>query len=115
MLTIAAVAFVTVLGGVLPAIVLAAPEAEEDASLIQPLPLRVRFVNELPNNSIELFWENHDSAPDDPVNRRILEAIIPPRGGVHDSSTYVGHGKYYNDLLISLLFCFERKIRCVNF
>lgn len=83
MLTFAAVAIVTVLAA-----------AEEDAFFIQALPLRVRFVNELPNNSIELFWENHDSAEDDPVDRRILEAVIPPRGGVHDSSTFVGHGKY---------------------
>lgn len=105
MLTIAAVAFVSVLGGVLPAVVLAAPEAEEDASLIQPLPLRVRFVNELPNNSIELFWENHDSAPDDP-NRRILEAVIPPRGGVHDCSTYVGHGKYIYITIFSFHYYF---------
>ena len=76
------------------AVLLAAAE-EEVSSQPPPPPLRVRFVNELPNTSIELYWENHDhaAADDDPNNRRRLEAIIHPRGGLHDTSTFVGHGK----------------------
>lgn len=70
----------------------AAAAAVDDTS-IQALRLRVRFVNELPNTSIELYWENHAYPADDPVNRRRLEAIVPPRGGWHVSQTFVGHGK----------------------
>lgn len=67
--------------------------AGDDASIQA---LRVRFVNELPNTSIELYWENHAYPADDPVNRRRLEAIVPPRGGWHLSQTFVGHGKHHN-------------------
>lgn len=54
--------------------------------------LRVLFVNQFPNKSIELFWENHNLAADHPDRRR-FEAVIPPRGGWHKSETYLGHGK----------------------
>lgn len=57
--------------------------AEEEA-------LKVLFVNQFPDKTIELFWENH-AFPDDHPDRRRLEARIPPRGGWHSSDTYVGH------------------------
>ena len=83
----------------------AAAVVEEGIASSQPQPLRVRFVNELPNTPIELYWENHNYAADDPVNSRILEAILIPRGGLHVSNSFVGHGK---DVLVLLsLRCLE--------
>ncbi|KAL7526808.1 hypothetical protein ACHAWF_001920 [Thalassiosira exigua] len=53
-------------------------------------PLRVMFVNQFPDRTIDLYWENH-GFPDDHPDRRRLEAKIGPRGGWHASETYVGH------------------------
>ena len=75
------------------AIGVAAAAVEDGIASSQPQPLRVRFVNELPNTPIELYWENPNYAADDPVNRRLLEAILIPRGGLHLSDSFVGHGK----------------------
>lgn len=87
------------------AIGVAAAAVEDGIASSQPQPLRVRFVNELPNTPIELYWENHNYAADDPVNSRILEAILIPRGGLHVSNSFVGHGK---DVLVLLsLRCLE--------
>lgn len=75
----AAVAFLAVVGNT-PAFVGA---QDEDS-------LRVMFVNESPDKTIDLYWENHgfdDNHPD----RRRLEARIAPRGGWHASETFVGH------------------------
>jgi len=48
------------------------------------------FVNELPTETIELFWEN-TSLPDDHPDRRRLTGLIPPRGGHVYSETTEGH------------------------
>lgn len=53
-------------------------------------PLRVMFVNQFPDTIIDLFWEN-PAYPDDHPDRRVLEARIHPRGGWHDSETFLGH------------------------
>jgi hypothetical protein len=55
--------------------------------------LKVMFVNQFPDKAIDLFWENHKFDPGHP-NRRRLEATIPPRGGWHKASTFVGHGTF---------------------
>ncbi len=54
-------------------------------------PLRVIFVNQSPDKTIELFWENHKLDTNHPDRRR-LEAVIAPRGGWHKSETFLGHG-----------------------
>lgn len=56
-------------------------------------PLSVIFVNQSPDKTIELFWENHAFDNGHPDRRR-LEATIPPRGGWHKSKTFLGHGTY---------------------
>ena len=56
------------------------------------LPLRVMFVNQFPDEAIDLYWENHAYSNDHPERRR-LEARIAPRGGWHASETFFGHGK----------------------
>ncbi|KAL7536284.1 hypothetical protein ACHAXR_007047 [Thalassiosira sp. AJA248-18] len=53
-------------------------------------PLKVMFINQFPDTTIDLFWENH-ALPDDHPERRSLEARIAPRGGWHASETYFGH------------------------
>lgn len=58
-------------------------------------PLSVIFVNQSPDKSIELFWENHELADDHPDRRR-LEATIAPRGGWHKSQTFLGHEFSYD-------------------
>lgn len=65
-------------------------------------PLRVIFVNQSPDKTIELFWENHN-LDNNHSDRRRLEAVIPPRGGWHKSETFLGHGKYisYDEYLCS--------------
>lgn len=55
-------------------------------------PLRVMFVNQFPDQAIDLYWENHAYSNDHPERRR-LEARIAPRGGWHASETFFGHGK----------------------
>jgi len=58
-------------------------------------PLRVMFVNQFPDQAIDLYWENHAYSNDHPERRR-LEARIAPRGGWHASETFFGHGKCFN-------------------
>mmetsp|Transcript_2760 Transcript_2760/g.5049 ORF Transcript_2760/g.5049 Transcript_2760/m.5049 type:complete len:320 (+) Transcript_2760:99-1058(+) len=53
-------------------------------------PLKVMFVNEFPDKTIDLYWENHSFDAEHP-ERRKLEARIPPRGGWHASETFNGH------------------------
>lgn len=53
------------------------------------------FVNQFPDKAIDLFWENHKFDPGHPDRRR-LEATIPPRGGWHKASTFVGHEFSYD-------------------
>ena len=59
-------------------------------------PLRVMFVNQLPETTIDLYWENH-AFNDDHPDRRRLEARIAPRGGWHASETFYGHGECSSD------------------
>lgn len=56
------------------------------------VPLRVMFVNQFPDQSVDLYWEDH-KYPHDHPDRRKLEARIPPRGGWHASETFLRHGK----------------------
>jgi len=49
--------------------------------------LETIFVNQFPDTPIDLSWENHNGGP---VKRK-FEARIPPRGGWHASSTFLGH------------------------
>jgi len=53
-------------------------------------PLTVKFVNEHPTKTIDLYWENHSVDEDHPDSRKI-EASIPPRGAWHQSQTFNGH------------------------
>lgn len=78
-------AFVAVLAAVVCGAALA--NAEDDT------PLRVMFVNQFPETTIDLYWENH-AYPDDHPDRRRLEARIAPRGGWHASETFFGHGEF---------------------
>eukprot|EP00956_Cyclotella_meneghiniana_P013970 scaffold20632_cov67-Cyclotella_meneghiniana.AAC.1 len=52
------------------------------------------FVNEHPKDEITLYWVNPAMREDDPARFKV-EAVIPPRGGVHHSTTYHGHEFYY--------------------
>ena len=63
----------------------AASSSSEESAQSQLQPLRVQFVNELPDASIELYWENPEADLDDPDRRR-FEATIPPRGGSVDDT-----------------------------
>lgn len=47
----------------------------------------VTFVNERPDVSIDLFWENHSNGD------RKLEGTIEPRGGFIRVDSFIGHGK----------------------
>ncbi len=49
--------------------------------------VRAKFVNQLPDTAIEVYWEN----PSDHTHK--FEANIRPRGGWHVSDTFVGHGE----------------------
>ena len=69
------------------------------------VPNTVMFVNQFPDVSIDLYWENHGVADDHP-DRRKLEAKIAPRGGWHASETFVGHGKYLVHIICSCAFYF---------
>ena len=53
-------------------------------------PLSVIFVNQSPDKTIELYWENHQLNSEHPERRR-HEATIAPRGGWHKSRTFLGH------------------------
>ena len=48
---------------------------------------KVTFVNERPDESIDLFWENHSNGD------RKLEGTIEPRGGFIRVDSFIGHGK----------------------
>ena len=77
------------------------------------LPLRVMFVNQFPDEAIDLYWENHAYSNDHPERRR-LEARIAPRGGWHASETFFGHGKSSACLMcVCVLFDIEH-ILCVQ-
>jgi len=52
----------------------------------EEVPMVVTFVNELPDTTIELYWE------DVARGERRVEASVPPRGGFVDVKTVVGHG-----------------------
>lgn len=80
-------AFVAVLAAVGVASLAAAQQADPEDE-----PLRVMFVNQMPETAIDLYWENHAYAEDHP-DRRKLEARIAPRGGWHASETFYGHGE----------------------
>ena len=69
----------------------AASAAAQDAD-DEEIPLKVMFVNQFPDKSIDLFWENHAFDVNHPDRRR-HEATIAPRGGWHKSETFFGHGK----------------------
>ena len=58
----------------------------------EDVPLRVMFVNQFPDQTVDLYWEDH-KYPHDHPDRRKLEARIPPRGGWHASDTFLRHGK----------------------
>jgi hypothetical protein len=47
----------------------------------------VTFVNELPDTSIDLYWENHENGD------RKFEGSIRPKGGFLRVESFVGHGK----------------------
>ena len=66
--------------------------------------MTVEFVNELPDDTIELFWENHD-VPDDHPDRRRTEGVISPRGGSLSVNTFFGHGAFSSQ--IQFIFCFR--------
>lgn len=59
------------------------------------VPLRVMFVNQFPEQSVDLYWEDH-KYPHDHPDRRKLEARIPPRGGWHASETFLRHEFSYD-------------------
>ena len=69
-------------------------------------PLSVTFVNNSPDTSIELFWENHSLDVSHQDRRRIV-ASIRPRGGWFKVETFVGHGKY-----VEMLFSYMYNIPC---
>ena len=72
---------------------LAAVGGLTQSALAEDDPLRVMFVNQFPDTTIDLYWENH-AHPDDHPDRRRLEARIAPRGGWHASETFNGHGEF---------------------
>lgn len=49
--------------------------------------INARFVNQLPNTAIDVYWENHLD------NHRKLETTLKPRGGWKDIKTFTGHGE----------------------
>ena len=55
--------------------------------------MKVTFVNQFPDTTIDLYWENHDFPEDHPERRR-LEGRIPPRGGWLSANTFLGHGAF---------------------
>mmetsp|Transcript_4731 Transcript_4731/g.10219 ORF Transcript_4731/g.10219 Transcript_4731/m.10219 type:complete len:334 (+) Transcript_4731:107-1108(+) len=57
---------------------------------VEDVPMTVIFVNEFPDLSIEVFWESHHAAEDDP-NRRKFEGEVAPRGGRLSVETFLGH------------------------
>lgn len=65
-------------------VLFASAQEEEDAKMT------ALFVNELPNDAIELYWEN-PNVPDDHPNRRRLTGMINPRGSFLSTETFVGH------------------------
>lgn len=71
---------------------LAATAVIAQEGTIDEVPLNVMFVNQLPETSIDLYWENH-ALPDDHPDRRQLEGKIPPKGGWHATNTFNGHGE----------------------
>lgn len=60
------------------------------ASAQEEQKMQALFVNELPLDSIELYWENLN-LPENHPERRRLTASIPPRGAFKTSETFVGH------------------------
>ena len=44
-------------------------------------------MNELPDTSIDLYWENHENGD------RKFEGSIRPKGGFLRVESFVGHGK----------------------
>jgi hypothetical protein len=55
--------------------------------------VRAKFVNQLPDAAVELFWEDHRGGD------RRLEGRLRPRGGWHVSNTFAGHGELCGILL----------------
>jgi hypothetical protein len=49
--------------------------------------VRAKFVNQLPDAPIEVFWEDHSD------KTRRFEANLRPRGGWHVSNSFAGHGE----------------------
>ncbi len=64
----------------------------EGNTVVEDIPMTVIFVNEFPDLSIEVFWENHQALEDDP-NRRKFEGELAPRGGRLSVETFLGHGQ----------------------
>lgn len=60
---------------------------------VEDVPMTVIFVNEFPDLSIEVFWENHHAPEDDP-SRRKFEGAVAPRGGRLVVETFLGHGQF---------------------
>jgi hypothetical protein len=51
--------------------------------------ISARFVNQLPNTAIDLYWENHRD------KIREFETTLKPRGGWKDINTFTGHGEQF--------------------
>lgn len=73
----------------LMAIVIAVAQGGEHVK-VEELPMVVTFVNETPDTSIELFWENEFTG------ERRTEGTIAPRGGFLEVHTFVGHEFSYD-------------------
>jgi len=55
-----------------------------------------KFVNQLPNTAIDLFWENHKG------KTRKLVATLKPRGRWHVQNTFTGHGEHHKMSFLSV-------------
>ncbi len=64
------------------------PEEAEEPQAIQ-----VMFVNQTPNEVIDLYWVD-PRYPADTNDRNRLVARIAPRGGWEATQTFIGHGTF---------------------
>jgi len=64
----------------------------------EPQAIQVMFVNQTPNEVIDLYWVD-PRYPADTNDRNKLVARIAPRGGWEATQTFVGHGTFGSNSL----------------